>query len=44
MSYELQANCYLTKPVDLDTFDALMRGLHNFWLAMVTLPENPGRS
>ncbi|MBV9175003.1 MAG: response regulator [Chloroflexi bacterium] len=37
-SYELQANCYITKPVDLEQFMAVVKSIENFWLAIVTLP------
>ncbi len=41
-SYELHANCYNTKPVDLDKFIEIVRAIENFWLAVVTLPSrNP---
>jgi len=38
-SYQLQANCYLTKPVQLDEFDCLMRSITEFWLMTVKLPR-----
>ena len=38
-SYELQANCYLTKPVQLDEFDSLVRSINDFWLTTVKLPQ-----
>ena len=31
-SYELQANCYLSKPVQLDTFESLVKSINDFWL------------
>src|SRR5580692_8237250 len=31
-SYELQANCYLRKPVELDKFEKLVRSINEFWL------------
>jgi chemotaxis family two-component system response regulator Rcp1 len=31
-SYQLSANCYLRKPVELDSFEALVRGINDFWL------------
>src|SRR5579862_5533536 len=37
-SYELHANCYITKPVDLDKFIEIVRAIESFWLAVVTLP------
>ena len=39
-SYELHANCYITKPVDLEKFIAIVRGIEDFWLAIVTLPHS----
>jgi CheY-like chemotaxis protein len=37
-SYELHANCYVTKPVDLEKFIAIVRAIEDFWLAVVKLP------
>lgn len=37
-SYQLHANCYVTKPVDLDSFGKAIASLENFWFAVVTLP------
>lgn len=37
-SYGLGANCYLTKPVDLDQFLEVVRTFEDFWLGMVRLP------
>jgi len=37
-SYQLHANCYITKPVDLDKFLNIVRRLENFWLSIVKLP------
>jgi len=37
-SYELHANCYVTKPVGLEQFIAIVREIESFWLAVVTLP------
>jgi CheY-like chemotaxis protein len=37
-SYELQANCYITKPVQLDAFESIVRSINNFWLTRVKLP------
>jgi chemotaxis family two-component system response regulator Rcp1 len=37
-SYQLQANCYLTKPVQLDAFESIVRSINNFWLTRVKLP------
>jgi CheY-like chemotaxis protein len=38
-SYELQANCYLSKPVQLDAFEALVKSINDFWLTKVKLPR-----
>ena len=38
-TYDLKANCYITKPVDLDQFFSIVRSVENFWLAVVTLPS-----
>ena len=32
-SYELQANCYLCKPVELDAFENLVRSVNDFWMS-----------
>jgi chemotaxis family two-component system response regulator Rcp1 len=37
-SYQLHANCYLTKPVQLDSFETCVRGISDFWLTKVKLP------
>jgi CheY-like chemotaxis protein len=37
-SYELGANCYVTKPVGLDAFQAIVRSVEGFWFAVVKLP------
>jgi two-component system, chemotaxis family, response regulator Rcp1 len=38
-SYRLQANCYLSKPVQLDQFEALVRSINDFWLTKARLPQ-----
>ncbi len=38
-SYQLQANCYLSKPVQLDEFEVLVKSINDFWLTMVKLPQ-----
>ena len=38
-SYQLQANCYLSKPVQLDAFEALVTSIKDFWLTKVKLPQ-----
>ena len=37
-SYERHANCYITKPVDLEKFTDIVRMNETFWLSIVTLP------
>jgi chemotaxis family two-component system response regulator Rcp1 len=37
-SYQLNANCYITKPVDFDHFIEVVKSIENFWLTVVTLP------
>lgn len=37
-SYDLHANCYVTKPVDLDKFIVVVQSIDRFWLTIVTLP------
>ena len=38
-SYQLHANCYITKPVDLDAFIGIVRSIEDFWLGVVQLPR-----
>ena len=42
-SYDLHANAYVTKPVDLKHFLEVIRTIEEFWLAVVTLPPNDKR-
>lgn len=37
-SYQLQANCYLSKPVQLDEFENLVKSINDFWMTKVKLP------
>lgn len=37
-AYNLSANCYITKPVDLDRFVKIVRSIENFWFTIVKLP------
>jgi len=37
-SYQLHANCYITKPVDFTQFMAVVKAIEHFWLTVVTLP------
>jgi two-component system, chemotaxis family, response regulator Rcp1 len=38
-SYALQANVYLTKPVQLDAFESLVKSINDFWLTKAQLPQ-----
>jgi len=38
-SYQLQANCYLTKPIMLDAFESLVKSINEFWMTKVRLPR-----
>lgn len=38
-SYQLHANCYLSKPVQLDEFENLVKSINEFWLTKVKLPR-----
>jgi chemotaxis family two-component system response regulator Rcp1 len=37
-AYDLQANAYISKPLDLDQFIAVIRSIENFWFTIVKLP------
>jgi two-component system response regulator len=37
-AYQLNANCYITKPVDFEQFLEAVRSIESFWLCVVTLP------
>ncbi|MCF8034121.1 MAG: response regulator [Desulfarculaceae bacterium] len=37
-SYDLHANCYITKPLDLDRFMDVVKQIEEFWLSIVKLP------
>jgi CheY-like chemotaxis protein len=37
-TYELHANCYIVKPVDLGQFINVVRSIEDFWLKLVRLP------
>ena len=37
-TYNSHANCYITKPIDLDRFIAVVKSIKNFWLTIVKLP------
>ncbi len=38
-SYDLHANCYITKPLDLDQFMEVIHSVEGFWLTVVKLPR-----
>jgi len=40
-SYELHANCYVTKPVDFEQFLTVVKSIEDFWLTIVKLPCRP---
>ncbi len=42
-SYDNYANCYITKPLDLDRFIAVVKSVEDFWLEIVKLPPNAKR-
>jgi two-component system response regulator len=39
-TYNLHANCYVTKPIDLDQFIKVVHAIEEFWLTIVKLPPN----
>jgi two-component system, chemotaxis family, response regulator Rcp1 len=41
-AYELHANCYITKPVDLNQFVKVVQSIEDFWLSIVRLPGEAG--
>lgn len=41
-AYDLHANCYITKPVDLDQFITVVKSIEDFWLTIVKLPRRKG--
>lgn len=40
-AYGLNANCYITKPLDFDEFVSLVHSLEDFWFTKATLPSCP---
>ena len=38
-SYNLHANCFITKPVDLDDFMTVVRAIQSFWLTIAKIPN-----
>jgi two-component system, chemotaxis family, response regulator Rcp1 len=41
-TYQLHANCYITKPVDLEGFLQVVKSIDSFWLSVVKLPQDVG--
>jgi chemotaxis family two-component system response regulator Rcp1 len=39
-TYDLHANCYITKPIDLDQFIKVVKSVEDFWLTIVKLPPD----
>jgi two-component system, chemotaxis family, response regulator Rcp1 len=39
-SYNLHANCYVTKPLDIDQFISRVKSIEDFWFTIVTLPPD----
>jgi CheY-like chemotaxis protein len=39
-AYRLYANCYITKPVDFDSFVDVVKSIEQFWFSVVTLPQS----
>ena len=39
-TYNLHANCYITKPVDLERFLEVVKTIEDFWLTVVSLPKH----
>ena len=41
-TYDLHANCYIAKPLDLDQFIKVVKAIEDFWLTIVKLAPNEG--
>jgi chemotaxis family two-component system response regulator Rcp1 len=41
-SYNLHANCFITKPIDLNQFIKVVRSIEDFWFSIVVLPPSGG--
>jgi chemotaxis family two-component system response regulator Rcp1 len=37
-TYDMHANCFITKPIDLDQFAVIVKSIEDFWLTIVRLP------
>jgi two-component system, chemotaxis family, response regulator Rcp1 len=42
LSYNLHANCFVTKPVDLEQFTNVIKSIEGFWFTVVRLPRGEG--
>lgn len=42
-SYNLHANCFISKPVDFDRFVEVVQSIEDFWFGVVTLPGRKGK-
>jgi CheY-like chemotaxis protein len=42
-SYQLQANCYLSKPILWEAFESLVKNINDFWLTTARLPQKEAR-
>ncbi len=42
-TYNLHANCYIVKPLDLNQFSSVVKSIQDFWLTIVRLPPNGSR-
>ena len=42
-SYQLQANSYLSKPVEFEAFESLVKSINDFWLVRAKLPQRESR-
>jgi chemotaxis family two-component system response regulator Rcp1 len=40
-SYDIGANCYMVKPLDFKSFQAIVRTIENFWFTAAKLPQRP---
>jgi two-component system, chemotaxis family, response regulator Rcp1 len=43
-SYNLHANCYITKPIDISQFFRVVKSIEEFWLSIVVLPPNGAKN
>lgn len=42
-TYDLHANCYISKPIDLNQFMRVVKSIEDFWLSIVVLPPDGGK-